>query len=30
MTRIKTFVTPLLGQTAEPVSEWDPYEEYWK
>ena len=28
--RIKTFVTPLLTQTAKQVTEWDPYEGCWK
>ena len=30
MTRIKTFVTPLLAQPSEPGTEWDPYEGCWK
>ncbi len=30
MTRIKTFVTPLLTQTSVPVTEWDPYMGRWK
>ncbi len=30
MTRIKIFVTPLLTQATEPVTEWDPYEGCWK
>lgn len=30
MSRIKTFVTPLLTQTNAPVTEWDPNEGCWK
>ena len=30
MDRIKTFVMPLLAQTDEPVTEWDPHERCWK
>lgn len=30
LTRIKTFVTPLLAQTNAPVTEWDPNEGRWK
>ena len=30
LTRIKTFVTPLLAQTIAPVTEWDPNEGRWK
>lgn len=30
MTRIKTFVMPLLAQTNVPVTEWDPNEGCWK
>ena len=30
MDRIKTFVTPLLAQIDEPVTEWDPHEGCWK
>ena len=30
MTRIKTFATPLLTQTDEPVTEWDPHDGCWK
>ena len=30
MTRIKTFVTPLLTQTKTTVTEWDPNEGCWK
>ena len=30
MDRIKTFVMPLLAQTDEPVTEWDPHEGCWK
>ena len=30
MTRIKTFATPLLTQTDEPVTEWDPQDGCWK
>jgi hypothetical protein len=30
MTRIKTFVKPLLIQADAPVTEWDPNEGCWK
>ena len=30
MVRIKTFVTPLLVQSIEPVTEWDPAKGSWK
>ncbi len=30
MTRIKIFATPLLSQTTEPVTKWDPYNGCWK
>lgn len=30
MSRIKTFVTPLLTQTNAPVTEWDLDEGCWK
>ena len=30
MSRIKTFVTPLLTQINAPVTEWDPNEGCWK
>lgn len=30
MTRIKTFVTPLLTQISVPVTKWDPNEGCWK
>ena len=30
MSRIKTFVTPLLVQSIEPVTEWDPAKGSWK
>ena len=30
MTRIKIFVTPLLTQIIDPITEWDPNEGCWK
>lgn len=30
MDRVKTFVTSLLAQIADPVTEWDPNEGCWK